>query len=127
MNRCSRTAMFATLLSLCCALSVQAETLRCQSLNGNVNCAGPGAVSCQTINGKKVCTSGHGDVVQSFGNGASSDQDQDAADEGLDDVPSGRANELWLQQRGPRGRSMTLYRNGTELHLHTDKLSIDRN
>jgi hypothetical protein len=39
-------------------------------VNGNVNCAGPGAHSCQTVNGQTVCSSGDGSVVQSFhGNG----------------------------------------------------------
>jgi hypothetical protein len=38
-------------------------------VNGNINCAGPTGSSCQTVNGKTVCVSGHGGVVQSFGRG----------------------------------------------------------
>ncbi len=67
MSRCSRAATFAALSILCFGVSASADTLRCQSVNGNLNCAGSSGVSCQTVNGKKVCVSGHGDVVQSFG------------------------------------------------------------
>ena len=52
MSRCSRAATFAVLSILWCGVSASAETLRCQSVNGNLNCAGSGGVSCQTVNGK---------------------------------------------------------------------------
>ena len=84
MSRCSRTATFAALSILWCGVSASAETLRCQSVNGNLNCAGSGGVSCQTVNGKKVCTSGHGDVVQSFGSGKSSRDDANTDDDAAD-------------------------------------------
>jgi len=107
-----------------CGVSASAETLRCQSVNGNLNCAGSGGVSCQTVNGKKVCTSGHGDVVQSFGNGSSSD---DAGDEGMDGVPPKPGPQQRLERRDSRGRTLLLQRDGTRLHVHNDWLTIDRN
>jgi len=72
--------------------SASAESLRCQSVNGNLNCAGSGGVSCQTVNGRKVCISGHGDVIQSFGGDQSAgDRSMDMPDdEGLDDLPGVR-------------------------------------
>jgi hypothetical protein len=88
MSRYSRAATFAALSILWFGVSASADTLRCQSVNGNLNCAGPGGVSCQTIDGKKVCVSGHGDVVQSFGKGTTSAPPDDGADdEGLDNAP----------------------------------------
>ena len=47
MFRCSRTTAFAVLSILWCGVSASAETMRCQSVNGNVNCAGSGGVSCR--------------------------------------------------------------------------------
>jgi hypothetical protein len=122
MSRCSRAATFAALSILWCGVSASAESLRCQSVNGNLNCAGPGGVSCQTVDGKKVCVSGQGDVVQSFGKGTSADQPDDGADdEGLDNAPSER-----LERNDPRGHKLLLERDGAKLHLRTDRLSIDR-
>ena len=72
------------LSTLWCGLSASAELLHCQSINGNLNCAGSSGLSCQTINGKKVCVSGHGDVIQSFGGDAS------AADVGDEEDPDER-------------------------------------
>lgn len=46
--------------------TAHAETMRCQSWNGNINCASPTGRSCQTINGTTRCVSGGGGVVQSF-------------------------------------------------------------
>ena len=66
-----RSIVLASLLVVGCGVSVSAETLRCQSINGNLNCAGSSGASCQTIDGKTVCSSRHGDVVQSFGRGSS--------------------------------------------------------
>jgi hypothetical protein len=106
MVRCTCAATFAFLSILRFATSAQAETLRCQSVNGNVNCAGSDGVACQTINGKKTCVSGHGDVVQSFGKGNSSNsssQDFDegavADDEALDDPSSANGRHKHQQQR----------------------------
>lgn len=127
MTRHSRATTLAVLSLLWCGASASAETMRCQSVNGNVNCAGSGAVSCQTINGKKVCVSGHGDVVQSFGNGATSDPSDAATEaEGWDDMPSGPVMKQRFQQYDRRGHTMLLDRDGSQLHLRTDKLSIDR-
>jgi hypothetical protein len=126
MSCCSRAATFAALSMLWCGLAASAETMRCQSVNGNVNCAGPGGVSCQTIDGKKVCVSGHGDVVQSFGKGTSSDShDDDADDDGLDSASSQPALKERLERHNPHG-ALLLERDGTKLHLRTDWLSIDR-
>lgn len=126
MFRRSRTATFAAFSILLCGMSASAETLRCQSINGNLNCAGSAAVSCQTVNGKKVCVSGHGDVIQSFGNGKSSGDDADTDDEGMDGAPSDPAIQQRLERHDPRGRTLLLERDGTKLHIHTDRLSIDR-
>ena len=127
MSRCSPTATFAALSILWCSVSASAETLRCQSVNGNLNCAGSGGVSCQTVNGKKVCTSGHGDVVQSFSSGKSSPDDANTDDEGLDDTLSDPAIHQHLEQHSPSSRWLLLDRDGTKLHVHNDWLSIDRN
>jgi hypothetical protein len=76
-------------------------------------------MACQTINGRQVCSSGRGDVVQSFGNAApSADADDDM---GLD--PGDRQH---IEQHRPGGHTMLLDRDGTSLHLRTDRLSIDR-
>jgi hypothetical protein len=74
MSRRSRTIACAALSLLWCGVAASAETLRCQSVNGNLNCVGSGGVSCQTVNGKTVCASGRGDVVQSFGGNPSFDR-----------------------------------------------------
>jgi hypothetical protein len=128
MSRCSRTTAFAALSILWCGVSASAETMRCQSVNGNLNCAGSGGVSCQTVDGKKVCVSGHGDVVQSFGGGKSSGGDDagDAGDEGVDGAPSDPAMRQRLERLDPRGRGFLIQREGTKLHLRSDWLSIDR-
>jgi hypothetical protein len=82
MSRCSRAVMLAGLSVLWCGVSASAETLRCRSVNGNVNCAGSGSVSCQTINGKTVCVGDRGAVMQSFGN--SQGQPADMLDDPMD-------------------------------------------
>jgi hypothetical protein len=96
MFRCAGVAVLALLSAPLWAAPASAETLRCQSVNGNVNCAGSNGVACQTVNGKKTCVSGNGDVVQSFGKGTSPstpstgnrNDDADADDDGLTDAPS---------------------------------------
>jgi hypothetical protein len=112
MFRCVRGATFAFLsigvFSIVgCMTAASAETLRCQSVNGNVNCAGSNGVACQTVNGKKTCVSGNGDVVQSFGKGTSSNssvQDSgdgvDADDEGPDDTSPPKGTRKPPEQRG---------------------------
>jgi hypothetical protein len=64
-----------------------AGTLRCTSLNGNLNCAGSGAVSCQSVNGHTVCSNAGHDVMQSFGGAAMDDDpaDDNAGDDATDD------------------------------------------
>jgi hypothetical protein len=114
--------VLACLSFLWCGVA-SAGTMRCQSVNGNVNCAGSGGVSCQTINGKTTCVSGDGDVVQSFGNKASPDSAGEAA-EGSD--PNDETIQQFLQQSGPNGRRTLIERDGTRLHLRTDWLSVDR-
>lgn len=126
MSRCSIFLTCCVLSILAGGIAASAETLRCQSINGNLNCAGSGGVSCQTVNGKKVCVSGHGDVVQSFGNGS---PDDGAAndDEGLDNTQPDPAPRQHLEMRNPSGRTLLLDRDGSNLHLRTDWLSVDRN
>jgi len=130
MSRCSRTVLFAGLSMVWCGVSASAETLRCQSVNGNLNCAGSDGVSCQTVNGKTVCVSGHGDVVQSFGNGPPSDTGGDDSDDagsgGRGDVPPGPTIKERLERHDSSGHTLLLDRDGTRLHLRTDWLSIDR-
>ena len=118
------------------SVSVSAETLRCRSVNGNVTCAGSGAVSCQTVNGHKVCVGGGGDVVQSFGGAAEPDAtDQQGLRSGnespdtddLDEMtaPAPPADGKVPAKRSPHGHTMSLQRDGHSLHLRTDRLSID--
>ncbi len=131
----SSAAVFTALSILLCGISASAETLRCQSVNGNVNCAGSGAISCQTIDSKKVCVSGHGDVVQSFGDGTSTDSDlgnggddlgTGADDAGNDNPPPGPTLQQRFERQDSPGRTLLLQRQGSELHLRSDWLSIDR-
>lgn len=113
---------FAGLSFLWCGVAC-AGTMRCQSVNGNVNCAGSSGASCQTINGKTTCVSGDGDVVQSFGNKASPDTTGESADR---HDPDDETIQQLLQQSGPNGHRMLIERDGTRLHLRTDWLSVDR-
>ena len=53
----------ATAATLLVCLPAVAGTLNCVKINGNLNCAGSGAVSCQTVNGRTVCTNGSHDVI----------------------------------------------------------------
>jgi hypothetical protein len=72
----------AAATALLLSLPALAGTLRCTQLNGNLNCAGSGAVSCQTVNGRTVCSNGSRDVMQSFGGTAANDEaDDDAMDD----------------------------------------------
>jgi hypothetical protein len=123
MSHLVNAALFAGLSFLSCGVPASADSLRCQSVNGNVNCAGSSGASCQTVNGKTVCISGHGDVMQSFGNGSPRDQSGKAAEDPGADAPAVKER---LEQHGPGGHSMLLERSGTELHLRTDWLSVDR-
>jgi hypothetical protein len=119
MSRHLHALTIAGLWVVWCSVSASAETLRCQSVNGNLNCAGSHGVSCQTVNGRTTCISGHGDAVQSFGKAAL----PEASD---DDAAKGPVETERLEQHGPGGHSMLLDRNAEELHLRTDWLSIDR-
>lgn len=122
MLRCSRTIGFAVLSIICCGVAARADTLRCQSVNGNLNCSGSGGVSCQTVDGKKVCTSGHGDVVQTFGNGAA----PDAGDDDPDGAPPGPPPDERVETRDAQGRTLLIRRDGMKLHFRSDRLSVDR-
>jgi hypothetical protein len=73
MFRCPPAAALIAAVLLCGGALASADTLRCQSVNGNLNCSGSGGISCQSVDGRKVCVSGHGGVVQSFGNGSGHD------------------------------------------------------
>jgi hypothetical protein len=77
MHKSARSALILA-ISLA-AMPAMAGTLRCTSVNGNVNCVGDGAASCQTVNGHTVCASGDGSVMQSFGD---AQPPSDAADPG---------------------------------------------
>jgi hypothetical protein len=111
MVRCACTATFVFLSIVGIANFAAADSLRCQSVNGNLNCAGSDGVACQTINGKKTCVSGHGDVVQSFGKGTSSnsssqhlDDDMATDDEDMDDPSASRGHPKHPEQRGSGAR-----------------------
>ncbi|MGD0104656.1 MAG: hypothetical protein ABSC06_11530 [Rhodopila sp.] len=127
MSRCSSAVFFAGLSFLLCGVSAPGETLRCQSINGNLNCAGSSGASCQTVDGKSVCVSGHGDVLQSFGNGPSPEIGTTGADrQGRDSEVPDRAVRERLEQHDFRGHTMLWEHDGTQLHLRTDWLPIDR-
>jgi hypothetical protein len=137
MSHSSRAAFLAVLpilwagSILCAGVSASAETLRCQSINGNVNCAGSGGVSCQTVDGRKVCVSNGGGVVQSFGNHAPSDNLDNsigADDEGLNNTAPDPDMPVPARQdrHGHGGHTLLIDRAGRTLHLQTDTLSIDR-
>jgi len=112
MSRCSRIVLFAGLSMVCGGVSASAETLRCRSVNGNLNCAGSDGVSCQTVNGKTVCVSGHGDVVQSFGNGPpsdpSGDDTDDAGSRGRGDGPADAIIKQRLERHDAGGHTLLL-------------------
>jgi len=95
MARCSAAVLFSGLSVLLCDVSASAATLRCRSVNGNLNCAGSGGASCQSVDGRTVCVSGDGAVVQSFGNGPAADMAGDgttgAGLQGRDDAAPDRA------------------------------------
>jgi hypothetical protein len=110
----SYAVLFAGLSVLWCAGSASADSLRCQSVNGNLNCAGSSGASCQTINGKTVCISGHGDVVQTFGNASSWSQPGDNADAGMDEDTDLPAIKELLDPHGAGG------------HAGADRLKRDR-
>lgn len=101
MSRHISALALAGLWVVWCGVSAGAETLRCQAVNGNLNCAGSNGVSCQTINGRKTCVSGHGDVVQSFGGGVPpgmSADDDDGTDDPVRRVPRHRDSSGWHQR-----------------------------
>jgi hypothetical protein len=125
MSRRSQAALLAALLIAWGGVSASAETLRCQSVNGNINCAGSGAASCQTIDGKTVCVSSGGGIVQSFGNHTPSTDPDDPT--GFDDEDFGKSNP-GPPGKGRHGRAdhtIVLDRTGKSLHLRTEPLSID--
>ncbi len=126
MTGCSRAATFIALWVVWIGASASAETMRCQSVNGNLNCASPSGMSCQTVDGRKVCVSGHGDVIQSFGDRAAPPSGDDEGTDGLDDGSPGPTMHRRLERHGHSGHPLLLEQDGFRLHLRTDRLSIDR-
>ena len=125
MTRPSRRLM--VLLLLGCAPAA-AETLQCRSINGNVTCAGDGAVSCQTVNGRTVCIGSGGGIVQEFGGAPGRRMPPEAnesPEERLEERPQPRARLPAIERRGPTG-FLSIERDGTRLRLRTERLSIDR-
>jgi hypothetical protein len=114
MSRSSRAALLAAVSIVWGGVSASAETLRCQSINGNLNCAGSRGVSCQTVDGRKVCVSGGGDVVQSFGGHAPADDLNDPT--GIDDRDPGKPDPA-PPAKGRHGRGG---------HTRTDSIWTDR-
>ena len=127
MSPVTRRLLLAS-LAACCTAPALAETLRCRSVNGNVTCAGSGAVSCQTVDGRTTCVSGGGQVVQQFGSsGAAPPAIEPDEPDDRDDAPpppprAGRR--LSIERQGPAGR-LWLERDGSRLRLRTDRLAID--
>ena len=120
-----RSVSLGGLVLLGCAVVASAGTLRCQSVDGNLNCAGSRAVGCQSVNGRTVCTSGGDDGVRSFGQAAPLGDRTDAA---MED-PSGDApiaSTQRIEQHGPGGHTLIYRRDGSRIHLRTDRLRIDR-
>lgn len=127
MSRRHIAATLAGLSILWGATAASAETLRCQSVNGNINCAGSEGYACQTVNGHKVCTSGHGDVVQSFGGAdASGWPHRDAIPGDGGGEPDDALPEPMIKPRGDHDRSLWLQQDGMQLHIRTGQFSIDR-
>lgn len=115
-----------------------AEALRCWSVNGNVSCAGPGAASCQSVDGRTVCVGGRGDTVQVFGNGDpwpdppkwtgdddTAEDDGAAADEAAVPLVPPPPWRFLVERRDRDGGRLLLRREGRSLHLRTDRLSLD--
>ena len=128
-----RLFLLTAILATAASGAVQAESLSCQSINGNINCAGRGAMSCQTVNGRTTCVGGNGAIVQQFGSAPRSapmlvpDEavpDDDGPDEEAIPMPRSRGR-MQIERRGPAGW-MTIERDGSRLRLRSDRLSIDR-
>jgi len=109
-----RSLSLAIALALPC-LPAAAAALHCASVNGNVTCSRSDAASCQTVDGRTVCVGGNGAVTQSFGGPPDDDTADDTADTDETEAPS-----------PPPNRSLNLRRDGTRLHLQTDRLRIDK-
>lgn len=60
-----RSILILAAFAATAATPLAAETLHCVSVNGNVTCAGTGAVACQSVDGRTVCSTDG--VRQSFG------------------------------------------------------------
>jgi hypothetical protein len=124
MTRSSRRLMVLLLLG---CTPAAAETLQCRSINGNVTCAGDGAVSCQTVNGRTVCI-GSGGIVQEFGGAPGRHMPPEfgeSPEERQGERLQSRARRLAIERRGPAG-FLSVERDGTKLRIRTEKLSIDR-
>ena len=106
-----------------------AGSLRCRSVNGNVSCAGSGGTSCQTVDGRTVCVGGNGDAVQVFGGQPPPDPPDLGGDGGTADdgpaPPVPPAPRLRIERDGPGAGRLLLRREGRELHLRTNGVSVD--
>jgi hypothetical protein len=125
MTRPSRRLMVLLLLG---CMPAAAETLQCRLINGNVTCAGDGAVSCQTVNGRTVCIGSGGSIVQEFGSAPGRRMPPEfgeSPEERQGERPQLRAHQLAIERRGPAG-FLSVERDGTRLRLRTEQLSIDR-
>ena len=116
-----RPTLRVTLLLLG-SMPAMAETLQCRSVKGNVTGVGDGAVSCQTVNGRTICVSGGGGIVQEFGGTtgrATLSEADDGPDERTEARPVARARRLSIEQRGPGG-FLSLKREDGRLRLHRE-------
>jgi hypothetical protein len=119
------------------APAAMAETLRCRSVNGNVTCAGSGAVSCQTVDGRTVCVGGGGALVQRFGGAPAPEPPRIEPEEEAEFAAPpremrrprsglGTGGRLSLERRGgPAGGQLSLEREGSRLRLRTEGLVVD--
>jgi hypothetical protein len=113
----------AAFVALAWCGTAAADSLSCRSVNGNVVCAAPNAQSCQTVDGKTVCMSGKGDAVQIFGGAPPEFQDPALEEPELELDEATRR--LLIERRGPAGRTLSLWREGRELHIDTGRLQLD--
>lgn len=131
----TRILSLASLALLCAAPLCRpagAETLQCRSVNGNVTCAGPGAASCQRVDGRTVCVSREGGIVQEFGarppgrgrQAEAGDEPEERAAEARRRAP-GAAPRLRIERQGFAG-PVVIEREGGRLRIHTDRLDLDR-
>jgi hypothetical protein len=126
MARPTRRLMLLLLLG---SMPAMAETLACRSVNGNVTCAGDGAVSCQTVNGRTNCVSGGGAITQEFGGvtgRAALSKANEGSDERTEARPAVRAHPLSVKRLGPGGvRSLEREDGRRQRHREAPPLGTD--